>query len=291
MKFSTYNGLSQPKNGYAFFDPDIHSDTKKFVDPFIVSRSQFSLARQMTRNIYGFMDELLSLVKNNKRDEAYKICKHFNETYGTCLGYSKQQIEGRGAGDTKIKVFVDTLFNTKAVVLGSISHLEELALVCQGIDKDMISDITIALVRKQLIDFTQAECKKYNIPTQKTKDKIFYYCLQSNCWLSDHFELPHVTHQSEVRQIILIPEEIVVSKTNYQLNNFYNKIAIKYFEKIALEENLSCVKSLKNGDRKVVRKELRKNPRFSGNKENVSDFIMTNPEVLHKFRNELPTYF
>lgn len=284
MFLSNFYGLSQPQNGYEFFDPDINRDTRKFVDPFIISRQSSDISRTMTHNIYAFMDHILSLVRNNQRKEAYELCKHLYETQGTCLGYATQQLEGRGAGHKKAEIFVDALFDSKAVMCGQLRYLEELALFCEGIGNDLISDISIALTRQQLIEFTQRQCRKHGIPVSKSKKQITYYCTKQKAWLSDYFELPHVLNGS--RQIILIPCQVVMEKTSYQHPVFYLKIAVKYFEKIAIQENLSCVKKLKNGGIRVLRKELKKYPRFSVTKANMTNFILNHPETLHKFRNE-----
>ena len=67
--------------------------------------------------------------------------------------------DGHGAGKSLSQKFVDSLFASRAVTSGVIKHLEESSLVCEGIGKDIISDITISLVKLQLIEFTNKVCQ------------------------------------------------------------------------------------------------------------------------------------
>ncbi len=50
-----------------------------------------------------------------------------------------------------------------------IAHLEEIQLFADQISKDRISDFSCNLLKSFIIDFTIDQCKRLNIPTEKTK--------------------------------------------------------------------------------------------------------------------------
>lgn len=57
---------------------------------------------------------------------------------------------------------------------GGFSHFEEIQLYVNNISKDRISDFACNFLKSFLIDFTQDECKKYNIPVKEfTNIKVF----------------------------------------------------------------------------------------------------------------------
>lgn len=292
MLFSSYFNLANNPDGYEFFNIDVSRDSKRFIDPYLIQRDKSSLGLQMTACLVGFMSQVLATVKNNQRGECFKLCNHFQETKGTMLGYSKLSRDGRGAGDEKCKRFVDSLFESKAVTNGIVKHLEECGLVCDGLDKDGISDITIAITRKELIEFTQNICRKYNIPMKNTKERLHYYCVTSNRWLSDYFELPHVINSKNHNKeyIILIPNHLIPEKMTYSYKYFYTNVAMNYFREQALLENHASVKRLKDGSFKVLAKELRLDSRFQGHKHKMAEFINAHSQSLVDYRSQVADY-
>lgn len=290
MKFSDYFNLQPVQGSFEFFDIDIEVDTKNFVDPYYIVRDKSLLGIQMTRSITGFMHQLLLHVRSDDLQQSYKLCSKFGETKGTRLGYSVKRRDGHGAGKSLSQKFVDSLFASRAVTSGVIKHLEESSLVCEGIGKDIISDITISLVKLQLIEFTNKVCQKYSIPVKTVSEKITYYCNINNEWKSKNFELPHVMDNGVESYLILIPEKIVPEKVSYNHSLFYSNIAIPIYKEIAIKEKRPYVAELKSGEKKVYSKDIRSDLRFKGKKSDMINFINDNPETLMKYRQQVASY-
>ncbi len=292
MKFSNCFNLHSVQGSFEFFDIDIGEDTKRFVDPYYIVRDKSHLGIQMTRSITSFMHELLLLVQSNQLQQSYDLCSKFGETKGTRLGYSVKRLDGHGAGETLSRKFVDSLFASKAVTSGIIKHLEESSLVCEGIGRDIISDITISLVKRQLIDFTKTVCQKYGIPVKLTSEKITYYCNVTNQWLSAHFELPHVIDSCSGLEshIILIPINIVPEQVSYDHSLFYRNIAIPIYKEIAIAQQFPYVVKLKSGEDKVYSKDIKSDSMFQGSKPDMIDFINDDPETLLQYRQLVASY-
>lgn len=168
--------------------------------------------------------------------------------------------------------------------------LQQSSLVCEGIGKDIISDITISLVKLQLIEFTNKVCQKYSIPVKTVSEKITYYCNINNEWKSKNFELPHVIDNGVESYLILIPEKIVPEKVSYNHSLFYSNIAIPIYKEIAIKEKRPYVAELKSGEKKVYSKDIRSDLRFKGKKSDMIDFINDNPETLMKYRQQVADY-
>ncbi|WP_055069159.1 hypothetical protein [Clostridium massiliamazoniense] len=118
-----------------------------------------------------------------------------------------------------------------------------------GIGKDSISDITTNVIRKYLIEFTQNQCNIYNIPMTSFKNNIWDEDLKK--WVNIEYKLPSINGN----RIILVPKSIVTDKLILSYNDFYNIGLLEYYRKIGRNNaSTSLVRVLKNGERKVVKK-------------------------------------
>ena len=292
MLFSTYFNLISHQNGFEFFDINIFADTRRFVDPYCIQRDTSILGRTMVGTINTFMYELLSSVRKQQYAVSLDICSHFRETKGTRLGYSLKRVDGHGAGNKLSKDLVDSLYSSQAVTKGAVQYLEETALVCDGVNHDIISDITISIVKLQLIEFTQDMCAKYNIPTKLTKEDISYYCSSNKCWKKGKFELPHVYDAATQKEsyIILIPERMVPVKPTYNVCYFYSNLAIPMYKEQAIRDNSIYVYYDRNGIAKVRSGDIRNDPQYGGQKPKMSSLINDNPNLLKRYRSEVAAY-
>lgn len=292
MLFSQYFNLTEPQNGFEFFNINVFADTKRFVDPYCIQRDMSPLGRRMAKNVNVFMYDLLVSVRNQSYNDSLDLCSQFGETKGTRLGYSLIRLDGHGAGEKLSKNFVDNLYNSLAVTSGQVRYLEETMLVCESIDRDIISDITISIVKEQLISFTQYICRKYNIPTKLIDENISYYCSLSRTWRNERFELPHVYDSLTGKEsyIILIPERIVPSHPTYNIRYFYSNIAIPIYKEQAIQESLPYVYRDKLGTLQVRSGDIRHDLRFGGQKPKMSDLINDRPELLPKYRDDVASY-
>ena len=292
MQFSTYFSLNTPKNGFKFFDINVFADTQRFIDPYCIQRDRSPLGRQMAKGVSVFMYELLNSIRNQQYLTSLNLCSQFGETKGTRLGYSLKRLDGHGAGNKLSKDFVNNLYASSAVTGGTVRHLEETMLVCENIDRDIISDITISIVKQQLISFTQDICQKYGIPTKLISEDISYYCAITRTWKRSRFELPHVYDSLTGKEsyIILIPERIIPSHPTYNIRYFYSNIAIPLYKDKAIEEGLPYVYRDKSGVLQVRSGDIRHDLQFGGQKPKMSNLINDQPELLPKYRNEVASY-
>lgn len=292
--FSDVMGLSQPQNGFEFFDLDTTTDTRLFIDPYyFVHLKHNSFINEINKTVATFITELLVLVKSGNRVAANKLCAHFGETKGTGLGYSCDKINGNGAGKTLSSVIVDSLFASNTIALQHVSNVEDFMIVCEGVAKDRVSDIVLSIGRKGFIEFTQDQCKKLRIPMKKTDEQLSYYCPKSKCWKSDYFDLPHIVDPLSLTEqyIILVPEKLLTEKVIYNFKYFLTNVVIPAYKEDAIKRNLSIVKIRKNGKRYVTNDDLFQVPEYKFlHKDDAVNFIANNPESLEYFRRSIAPF-
>lgn len=296
MKFSKNFGLTTPQNGFEFFDLDLTSDTKLFVDSYYISKLTTNpYVAKMDKTLKVFVYDLLQHVKNNRQKDAYQLCSHFSETKGTGIGYSKNKINGHGAGDILSTTLVDAIFTSKAIVSQKVVRLEEFTVACEGINKDIISDIVLSVAKLGFIEFTQDQCRKHGIPMQQTTEKLSYFCPVLKQWQSDYFDLPHITdpNTSKPQEIILIPKKILSDQVIYDHRYFLRSVVIPFFKKELINQNHFCVRTRKNGDKYVINDDFFALDIYHAKtKKDAINFINEHPQCLEDFRRiEAPYRF
>lgn len=269
-----------------FFDINVYTDTKNFVDPYCISQTSTQTGKDAQQYINLFMTELLASIQNQVDTRSSYLCSKFNEPNGTRLGYSKVKKDGSGAGSHLAEIFLQELKNIRDIIkLGIFKYLEECQLLCNELRYDRISDITINIVKLPLIQFTQAQCSKHGIKIRKTKSTISYFCVKTDSWKKDHFELPHIDNSENF--IILIPKTFIPKIPTYNPMYFYNNTAQEHFKKQAIIKNDSCISMDRKGNIQVLSKDLKISENYKPTKVNIKRGIMENPKLLIKFRNEV----
>lgn len=292
MQFSEYFNLTAQQGSFEFFDINVFADTRRFVDPYCIQRDMSPLGRQMAKSMNAFIYDLLVSIRSQNYSKSLSLCSQFGETKGTRLGYSLKRTDGHGAGDKLSKDFVDNLYASSAVVSGTVRYLEETMFVCENIDRDIISDITISIIKQQLILFTQDVCRKYGIPIKLINEDISYYCAVSRTWKRGRFELPHIYDSLTGKEsyIILIPERIVPIQPTYNVRYFYSNIAIPLYKEQAKEEGLPYVYRDNSGTLQVRSGDIRLDEQFGGQKPKMSNLINEKPELLPEYRHKVASY-
>jgi hypothetical protein len=273
-----------------FLNINLDEDTRLFVDAYAMSRSSNTHMQSGHETLRVFMSETLAGLKNYVKDPAainsLWVPKCFAEPKGTGIGLAKNGHKGRGSHDVKCQQITTALRHSKAVETGDLEDLEELLLVIEGIGSDTISDITLNIAKKHFIEYTQEKCKKLNIPVSQTKEKIRYFCSVDKKWKSDNFDLPHleVGLEKTLSYLIFIPNEILEKNMAYGCNYFYTNVATPIYVDQILVAGSSFIYSLKNGTKKVNKKEMRKDDKYKGGKKRMDNFISDNPKSLKEYR-------
>lgn len=274
-----------------FLNINLDADTPLFVDAYAMSRSTNKYMKGGHETLRIFMSETLDGLKYYIQDQKainnLWIPKCFAEPKGTGIGLAKNGHKGRGSHDVKCQQIITALRHSKAVETGELDDLEELILVIEGIGSDTISDMTINIAKKHFIEYTQEKCKKLNIPVSQTKEQLRYFCSLEKIWKSEKFNLPHleVGLEKTLSYLIFIPNDILEKNMAYGCNYFYTNIATPDYVEQLLAAGSSFIYSLKDGTKKVSKRDMRKQDKYKGGKRRMDNFIFENPKALKKYKN------
>jgi hypothetical protein len=152
-------------------DVTLAVDTKLFIDPLLLEKSQHSEihadAAQQYRKHFESIIKFLELTQRPE-DMAWKTARkllEFHEIRGTCLGYGVSSIGGSGFGLALTK----RVLSDGKVDLGvrDPDLFAAMALFEEDIGADRISDMTTNVIRKALIAFNRRVLKNLGLKGQR----------------------------------------------------------------------------------------------------------------------------
>jgi len=278
MRFSEYFKLNKSQAELDFVDVVINKDTPLFIDPYAVGQSNDLWSTESHNLIVDFFQKAIDAIRENKVDFAKSILNNLHEPNETRLGMSINKPRGRAIGSEQSIDLYDHLKDSKAAQTGFLKDLEDCALVISNIDKDKISDITTNIIKKQLADYTKEQCQLLGIPTQSVPMGPFWD-QHSSSWKSVYTDLPVCDDE----QIILVPKSIVRYTLEYDYKKYYRQFVLNFLREEHINAGSRLVKTLKNGNKKVYKKDLEKE--YPLTKDFLYDFSNKNPEVLKSYKD------
>lgn len=172
----------------------------------------------------------------------------------------------------------DKLARSAAVGTGLIKDLTDSALMVEGVDRDIISDITTVLIREPLIAYTQAACDYHGIPVRKV-DSGAIWQPATKTWKNGYVDLPVGPDHSK---ILLIPKIIVRIYPTFQSGEYYRHYLLTRLQDEHLKKNSGLVEVLRSGRRRVTKASLI--DEYGQGKQAITEITNLYPDVLDKYR-------
>lgn len=163
-RFTEYFGLKIDQSDLDFLDIYAEQDISLFLDPYGISAMRTPWSRRCEVEIASYFQYLIDCIRNGDSKEVAKLLDALHEVDEVALGYSSGPPNGRGVGSEQAKDIQFAFENSKAGTSGDIKDIADCALMIPGINHDKISDITANILKKQLIEFTQEQCRLHSIP-------------------------------------------------------------------------------------------------------------------------------
>lgn len=168
-------GLRAEENDLDFFDANLHYDSKLFIDPFLFKTSPIEEENELFKRFGIFFKHAYKEFLVSKTTENYEKLLDFltfHEPREVGLGYT--QLSNRGAGPGRdfanailnffLKTAAGRIINTDALYPGNKFNPDILPLLAKRVGPDGISDLTACLMMDYLVEYTQAQCTKWEIP-------------------------------------------------------------------------------------------------------------------------------
>lgn len=282
MKLSKRFKLSKTQFELDFVDIDTDSDTRLFVDPYLLGLRIDHWSIKASSSVRSFFSHFLDLVRQGKEDEAFELFSHLHEPNETCLGLSSGKPRGNGIGSEDAKKLFDSIIKSKAIKSGKLTDLEDFRLFIPGIGKDKVSDMTTNLIRGNLISYTQAQCKLHKIKMTPEVSAGPIWDTSRKKWIFTHEN----TLIIDDKKILLTPKGIVSFCKAYAPENYFNKHVLEYLQHEHIRTGGIWVEHRKDGAAFVSKKKIKENVVKKYSKEWLFEFTEKHPLVFKSFRDQ-----
>lgn len=281
-------GVSQPV--LEFLDVDLSTDTKVFVDPYAFRFIETDWAREATALLQDFYSQVAHAVRTRNNGQAMYLLASLSEPNEAHLGLSRGRSRGSGVGDGLAQTLIDAFIKSPAIAEGLADELEESVLFIESIGHDRLSDMTINIVRRPLIDFTQEMCERYGIEMTQGLDSGQMWDRHRHEWRAEHVDLPMPSGK-----LLLIPKAVVRKTNTFDPGEYLQHFVLPYLQRRELDTPNSPLirqrasKRGKPGDLYVTKKSIRQDREKRKGDASVkpwnTEATAENPEVLASYRN------
>lgn len=275
MRFSENFKLNKAQIELDFVDIPLDTDIALFIDPHVIATREDLLSVKCNNIIVNFFQTVVTKIREGDDGFAKYMLGKLSEPNQTHFGLSSEKPQGRGVGDKQSLDVYKKFRDSEAVKTGFLKDLSDTELVIEGIGSDKISDMTTNIIKKELIEYTQDQCKTYGIPTKSVPAK-FYWEPQNQTWKDEYVELPVYNNES----LILVPKVFARYQIQYNHQQYYNNFVLIFLQKEHINANSSLVRLLKSGEKRVYKKDLKNKEEYKLSKEFLYDFSNKHPEVL-----------
>ncbi|HEX3568203.1 MAG TPA: hypothetical protein VHT70_00825 [Candidatus Saccharimonadales bacterium] len=199
-------------DAYGAYDISMATDLPLFIDPFLLYDSEGGKYDEWHEALINYLIFLRDLSAQGNLNKS-----HLNYYYGfpevkeNWLGFTQFGNSGHGLGKKFGSALNENLgrifnnFGTEKVT--DSGHLEKLCLIKEGVGKDSISDFTTNLIKRFLLEYTQAFAIK-NIDKKHLRTfyvRRAYFDSSNGQWKGARYTLPSLG----VDYVLLTPKDIL----------------------------------------------------------------------------------
>lgn len=212
---------------YGALDISLVCDNPAFVDPFLIfANSKYKYLHDSIINYLKFLRDLsLKRGGENLTMGEFNHYYKFSEVKQAWLGYSVSGNMGRGLN----KDFGYSLYRNLHKIFSKFgdeditedSHLEKLCLIEEGIGVDKISDFTLNLIKKFLLEYTEEFAKEYideNFLSEFAIRKV-EFDFKKGVWNDGRFVLPTLQRAGKKDFVLLVPRKILTKEDTWISRN------------------------------------------------------------------------
>ena len=285
-------GLRQPS--LEFLDVRLRKDTTMFVDPRAFVALQTDWGDECVDLIRDFFDDVLQSIRRKDVKRAGILLSGLHEPNETRLGFSRDRVAGHGVGNELAAGIYDSLAKSEAVEHGLIEHLEDTALLVEGIGVDRVSDITTNIVREKLIEFTVEMAEKYDMDLVEANSGPIWSSAKEE-WTNA--QIPMLAPGGS--PLLLIPRTIARWKMDYDPGEYYRGHVLPFLQDHELRKQRSplvqtVLSGRRKGERYVRKKDVDRHYRkqLEGGQKKVSvDVTRDYPQVFKDFKKSRARIF
>ncbi len=285
MKISRLFGIQKTQHELDFVDVDIDVDTPLFLDPYFIAKNDFPIALDAHLSLRSYFECLLCALREQRIDEARDLFSYLGESNEICLGFSKTKPQGKGMGPSDATRIFKSLRESYALHTGIMEDIEDFRIFVENVDKDKMSDMTANIIKKQLIEYTQSQCRLWGIPLTPDTPSGYFWESTTQSWENHYTDML----VADGRKILLVPKRIVSFSTEYTPSQYTQHFVLNFLQNEQLRLNGPLVQRRKDksGTEYVTKKSVKEyeEQMHAIDKRWLSEFTEKHPEVFADFRS------
>lgn len=243
--FSDFFNVSHDQvEEYGALDTSLICDNPAFVDPFLIFANEKYI--DLHNFVISYLRYLRDLaLKNSGHDlesGEYRHYYKFPEVKQAWLGFSVSGNNGLGLGPDfghSLYKNLNRIFtNFGEEKITESSHLEKLCLIEEGVGIDKISDFTLNLIKKYLLEYTENFATKFidikyidSFAVEKVE-----FNFTKGFWIGKTYKLPYMLIGARKQFVILVPKDILAKNDTWISRNDF------------LENDASVFKAIENDE-------------------------------------------
>jgi hypothetical protein len=279
VRVSKYYGLKGSQSALDFVDVNLVGDTPVFVDPRALRLLPSSWGQECVSLLQHFFRTVIRAIRDGNDDRARILLRGLKEPNETRLGLSRGLPRGRGLGRALADDMWEALSTSAAVRSGLLVDLEDTALMVEGIDRDLVSDIATNIIRAPLILYTNEMCTRYGIPTESGVASGALWDPDKKEWFQQLVDLPIA---GDYGKVLLVPKLAVRSKMNFDRDEYFWHYILTFLQEEELSAGSNLVRVLRDGTQWVAKKDLIK--KYGSGKRLITNITRQHPEILDRYR-------
>jgi hypothetical protein len=179
-----------------WFDPILDSDTPLGVDPFLIFQTPEPPWDDAHDELVGYFNQCflyiasgISSVNSPAYRKAVDLLR-FPEPKEFCLGYTRSGTAGSGGGIGSARTIAAAMAEAIRRGMENIRHFEELGVIHEKIGMDRISDMTLNILKRRFILYTQDVAKRHSLQVDEHVMRGARYNMARDRWERATVEVP-----------------------------------------------------------------------------------------------------
>ncbi|MBE9102988.1 hypothetical protein [Vacuolonema iberomarrocanum] len=245
--FSQHFNISLDGNE-TWFDTRLDQDTKLYIDPFLIFRSdipEFSNTREKFSNFFKYVIGLILKAERNSNalEKLEEHILYFREAGEIQLGDSTTCRPGNGPGKKFAKACIDALKLLIDRNYRKIEHFEKIQIFTPNIGIDGISDTTAHILKEEFIRYTRRICRELNIATALCPVEHAKFNEEDKVWESQTLPLPENPFCPR-QGILLVPKDFLCTSNAINSGSFSKYVARQKGKQLATNLNFELEEKL-----------------------------------------------
>jgi hypothetical protein len=162
-----YFGLNFTQDDVDFAIPHLQEDISLYLDPFLLWKSDRADYRGLHSQLLAFFEQLRTDVLAGRKLKARQSLLECRETRELGLGYALGTKKGSAIGPELAERILSIYEEIPQIQQSGLTHVEVIGLVVPKVAEDRLSDISAAVLKHFLIDFTRTRASLLKIPTKR----------------------------------------------------------------------------------------------------------------------------